>query len=65
MSNAAPKLSEIYASIKDKLVIDGKNDYSVVESLVRDQFKFTLPNDQIWKLVNHHKKQVTVAEDDL
>ena len=65
MSNAAPKLSEIYASIKDKLVIDGKNDYSVVESLVRDQFKFTLPNDQVWKLVNHHKKQTVTAVDDL
>ena len=65
MSNNVPTLKDVYNAIKDEIVIDGKNDYAAVEALVRDKFKFTLPNDQVWKLVNHHKKQVVTVVDDL
>lgn len=65
MSTNVPKLSEIYATIKDQLVIDGRNDYVLVDELVQKHCKFTLPNDQVWKLVNHHKKQTVTAVDDL
>ena len=66
MSTNVPKLSEIYATIKSSLRFDNpKTEYQEVSNAVRANYGATLPNGQIWKLVNHHKKQTLVAQDDL
>lgn len=52
------KLSEIYAAIKDEIVIDGSSDYKLIEKLVLGKFNFKLVSEQVWSLLNHHKKQM-------
>lgn len=59
------KLSEVKQIVLDAgFTPDGCTDYSQVNQILQSQ-GIRIPNQQVWKIINSCKQEVTEVEDDL
>ena len=59
------KLSEVKQLVLDSgYMPDGRTDYSQVTQILQSE-GIRLPNQQVWKIINSCKAEVTEVEDDL